>query len=256
MDPEHPSLPAAAVHSWRIWLLTGARREPIDRRRLRGSHLGLKRALLEDSTARGEAVYGWKEFSDAMLRHAIGDAVGTLPDEDEQVLKLAYFGGWSNRDIAAQFGMTEAAVASRLRRALDAISDRIQRAGATVRKAAFAIGAWFCGRWCEGWLHRAAEASAVAAVAIVVSSGVPAIPPAPATAPPAAPAHLAQPGQPVRSEVVAAAGRATGASPAMPALPGTDALPPAPQIVVTVPELSAPLRPVVPPPPVQLPLRA
>jgi hypothetical protein len=170
-DPEHPTLPASAAQSWRLWLMTGIRRDRVDRRRLRGAHLGLKKVLLENMVVRGEPPYGWKEFSDAMLRHAIGDAVRTLPDEDGRLLKLAYFGGFSNREIARQVGLTEAAVASRLRRAIDAISDQIQRAGTMVRRAAYAFAGWLAGRWCENWLHHAAEASSVAAVALVVLSG-------------------------------------------------------------------------------------
>lgn len=269
MDPEHPSLPAGIAQSWRLWLLTGARRGPVDRRRLRGSHLGIKRTLLEDSSVRGEPAYGWKEFSDAMYRHAIGDAIETLPDRDEQVLKLAYFGGFSNRDIAAEFGLSEAAVASRLRRALDAISERIQRGGATMRRAAFAVAAWFCGRWCEGWIHRAVEVSAVAAVAVVVTAAAPGGTGPRAPQQPAAPAQT----QTVRSEVTSAAQRDSVAgpdspvpapsapsaeSPVAPVLPVTATLPSAPSIAVAVPQVAVPQVAVPPvsvpaPPPVRLP---
>lgn len=169
-----------------MWLLTGKRRGPIDRRRVRGAHLGLKRVLVADMLVRGEPPYGWKEFSDAMLRQAIGDAVQMLPERDAQALKLAYFGGCSNRDIAHEFGMTEAAVASRLRRALDFISDRIQHSTTVVvRRAMYAVMTWVGWRSWEDWLHHAAEVAAVAAVAMVVVSNGP--PPARAATPPAPP---------------------------------------------------------------------
>lgn len=35
-------IPAAASDSWRSWLMTGVRRGPVARRRVRGAHKGLK----------------------------------------------------------------------------------------------------------------------------------------------------------------------------------------------------------------------
>ncbi len=163
------TLPDRAAQSWRLWLLTGNRREHVDRRRLRGAHLGLKRVLVEDMLVRGEPAYCWKEFSDAMLRQAIGDAVRLLPERDGHVLKLAYFGGFSNQEIAAQIGMTEAAVAARLRHALDEISRQLRRGAATARRSAYAVAIWLGGRWCADWVHRAAEATSVAVVAVAVA---------------------------------------------------------------------------------------
>lgn len=263
-----------AAQSWRLWLLNGTRRGHVDRRRVRGSHLGLKRVLVSDLVVRGEPPYGWKEFSDAMLRHAIGDAVRMLPERDAHALKLAYFAGCSNRDIALEFGMTEAAVATRLRRALDFISDRIQRGGATVRRAAYALAAWFCGRWCESWFNHAAQASAVAAVAVIVVAGGTA--PAPQARPQPAPYSV-----PSRSDVMAGMPPrggpvlslspvpATPAGPApvtapgvplpadptelVPSLPAAPVSLPAAPVVVTVPAIKLPVAAPAPP---RLPLRA
>ena len=255
-----------AAQSWRLWLLNGTRRGRVDRRRVRGAHLGLKRVLVSDLVVRGEPPYGWKEFSDAMLRHAIGDAVRMLPERDAHALKLAYFGGCSNRDIALEFGMTEAAVATRLRRALDFISDRIQRGGATVRRAAYAIAAWFCGRWCESWFNHAAQASAAAAVAVIVVAGgaAPAPPQArPQPVPYSVPSRSAvMAGMPSRGGPIlslspvpstpTAAAPVTAPGVSLPAAP-TGVLPPLPAapVVVTVPSVKLPVA--APP---QLPLRA
>ena len=257
-----------AAQSWRLWLLNGTRRGRVDRRRVRGAHLGLKRVLVSDLAVRGEPPYGWKEFSDAMLRHAIGDAVRLLPERDAHALKLAYFGGCSNRDIALEFGMTETAVATRLRRALDFISDRIQRGGATVRRAAYAIAAWFCGRWCESWIDHAAQASAAAAVAVIVVAGgtTPASPPArPQPVPYSVPSRSdVMAGMPPRGGPVlalspvpsapAAAAPVTGPGVPLPTDP-TEVLPPLPAapVVVTVPSVKLPVAAPAPP---QLPLRA
>ena len=236
---------AAAAQSWRLWLLNGTRRGRVDRRRVRGAHLGIKRVLVSDLAVRGEPPYGWKEFSDAMLRHAIGDAVRTLPERDAQALKLAYFGGCTNRDIALEFGMTEAAVATRLRRALDLISERVQRSGATVRRAAYAIAAWFCGRWCEGWLNHAAQASVATAAAVMVVAAGP-TPPAPASLP-----HQAPGGVPARSAVMAGMPQHGGRVPSLPDVPAA----PAGVAPVAGPEVALPAPPVdLAVPPVKLPV--
>lgn len=267
-DPQLSDTAAAAAQSWRLWLLNGTRRGPVDRRRVRGAHLGLKRVLVSDLVVRGEPPYGWKEFSEAMLRHAIGDAVGRLPERDAKALKLAYFGGCSNRDIALEFGMTEAAVATRLRRALDFISDRIQRGGATARRAAYAIAAWFCGRWCDSWLNHASQASTAVAVAVIVVAGgtTPAFAPArPQPAPYGVPSRSAvMAGLPPPGAVLAPLSATVPAAPTavapvtapgvlLPADPiEVPSLPAAP-VEVTVPALKLPMAT---PAPAQLPLRA
>src|ERR1700745_88047 len=138
-EAENHALPGSTNDSWRAWLTTGVRRSPADRRRLRGEHRGLKRMLLEGMTNGGERPHAWKDFSGAMIRHAVDDAMRSLPAQDNQVVKLAYFGGYSNREIAEQVGLGEATVQRRLRRALSAISDHIQHGRAFGRRGAFAV---------------------------------------------------------------------------------------------------------------------
>src|SRR5207248_468948 len=81
----------------------------------------------------GDRTYAWKDFSGAMVRHAVDDAMRALPPEYMRVVKLAYFGGYSNREIALEVGLTEATVQRRLRRALGAISYHIQHGRAVGR---------------------------------------------------------------------------------------------------------------------------
>src|SRR5690348_763747 len=178
-EAENHALPGGTNDSWRAWLTTGVRRSPADRRRLRGEYRGLKRMLLEGMTNGGERPHAWKDFSGAMIRHAVDDAMGSLPAQDKQVVKLAYFGGYSNREIAEQVGLTEATVQRRLRRALSAISDHIQRGRALGRRAALALGVWLSSRWLTDGGHHIAQAAAVASVTVIVAAQ-------PALAPPAA----------------------------------------------------------------------
>lgn len=166
-------LSPAAGESWRAWLLTGARRHPVDRRRIRGAHLGLKRMMVEGMQTGGEHPYTWKEFSDAMVRHAVGDAVGTLSPADEQLIKLAYFGGCTNEQLAMALGVTEATVKKRLKRAMEEISRYVQRGTRLGRRAACAIAAVFTGRWLHDAGPSMARLGTVVAVAVLVGGSSP-----------------------------------------------------------------------------------
>ena len=132
---ENHVLPGATNDTWRTWLMTGVRRTPVDRRRMRGAHKGLKKMLLEGMNNGDDRPHAWKDFSGAMIRHAVDEAIRSLPHEDNEVVKLAYFGGYSNREIASQVGLTEGTVQRRLRRALGAISEHVQRGRAMGRRA-------------------------------------------------------------------------------------------------------------------------
>src|SRR5690242_13491326 len=168
-EAENHALPGSTNDSWRAWLTTGVRRSPADRRRLRGEYRGLKRMLLEGMTNGGDRPHTWKDFSGAMIRHAVDDAMRSLPAQDKQVVKLAYFGGYSNREIAGQVGLTEATVQRRLRRALSAISDHLQHGRALGRRAAFALGVWLSGRWLTDGAHHIAQAAAIGSVTVIVA---------------------------------------------------------------------------------------
>lgn len=223
-----PVLPAATNDTWRTWLITGARHGPVDRRRVRGEHLGLKRMLVEGMKGRADPHHSWKDFSDAMVRQAVGDAVRSLPQQDSRLVKLAYFGGFSNRQIAGQVGLTQATVQRRLRRALSAISDQIQHG----RRLVYGLGAWLTGRWLSDAAHHAVQVAAVGSVAVIVAAQ-----PAPVSATPPVP-------PPVRLVSAPAAAAAPAARP-----PVVQA--PVPQVPVALPSLpSVPLPVKVKLPPV------
>ena len=175
-EAENHALPGATNDTWRTWLMTGARRSPVDRRRVRGAYKGLKRMLLEGMANAEERPHAWRDFSGAMIRHAVDDAIRSLPSEDTHVVKLAYFGGFSNREIAEQVGLTEATVQRRLRRALATISDHIQHGRTLGRRAMYALTVWLSGRLLTDSAHHFAQAAVVTgAAAIIVTQ--PAAPP-------------------------------------------------------------------------------
>jgi hypothetical protein len=135
---EDKVIPAAASDSWRSWLMTGVRRSPVARRRVRGAHKGLKKILVE-GTANGGEPHPWKDFSGVMVRQAVDEAVNTLPAEQKQVVKLAYFTGLSNREIGERLGLSVAGVEKRLRQALATVSEYVERGRATGPRALFGV---------------------------------------------------------------------------------------------------------------------
>jgi len=164
--------------TWRTWLMTGARRSPVDRRRVRGAHRGLKKMLVEGMSNGDGRPPAWKDFSGAMIRHAVDEAMRTLPPIDKQVVKMAYFGGYSNRAIAAEVGLAEGTVQRHLKRALGVISDYIQQGRTLGKRAMYVMAIWMSGRWLSDSAHHVVQAAAVAGVTvIIVSQPVPALAP-------------------------------------------------------------------------------
>lgn len=164
-------MPSGATNdAWRTWLMTGVRRDRVDRRRMRGANKGLKQMLLEGMRNGDDRPHAWKDFSGAMIRHAVDEAMRGLPHDDNQVVKLAYFGGYSNREIASEVGLTEGTVQRRLRRALAAISEHVQHGRTQARRAMYALMIWLSGRW----LHRLGDVGAhhVVQAAVVLSAAV------------------------------------------------------------------------------------
>src|SRR5438046_2728733 len=111
-----------------------------DRRRLRGSHRGLKQMLV-DGTGQ-EVPQSWKHFSGAMVRLAINDALNALPKDQTHVVWLAYFAGLSNRQIARRLGISVGAVQRRLNVALEYVSEYVEHGRRPGRRAVFAFLGW------------------------------------------------------------------------------------------------------------------
>ena len=144
-EAEVPVLPGA-TDSWRTWLLTGVRRAPIDRHRIHGAHRGLKEMLVEGTHKGGDRQQPWKEFSSAIVRQAVDEAMNALPAEQKQVVKLAYFAGLTNREIAQRLGLTVGGVRRRLREALNTVGNYIERGWTYGRRAVFGLVVWLSGR--------------------------------------------------------------------------------------------------------------
>ena len=221
------TVPDYANDSWRTWLMTGIRRDQVDRRRVRGAHLGIKKMLIEGMRFRTEKPYTWKDFSDAMVRQSVGEAMQSLPYRDSQLIKLAYFGGMSNREIADHMQMPEGTVERRLRRGLDTISKYVERGRGFGQRLLLALMAWLSGRWVGDSMQHVVQAGAVAAATVIILT------------------------QPAAPSATADAGAMTVVPPMpSPTIPGTNLQAATP--VVAAPAVGAPDAPVSVPP-VQVP---
>lgn len=167
--------PAAVDDTWRTWLMTGTRRPPIDRRRVRGAHKGLKRMLVEGMSSGGDRPQSWMKFSGAMVRQAVDDGVRALPPQQKQLIKLAFFGGLSNAEIAHRQGLTISSVERGLRQAVARVSEYVERGREAGRQALYALLLFFCGRSLADALHPATGPASenlvrVAALAVVAAT--------------------------------------------------------------------------------------
>jgi RNA polymerase sigma factor (sigma-70 family) len=182
--------------SWRTWLMTGSHGTGVDRRRVRGAHRGLKKILVEGMTNGGEHARPWKDFSGAMVRQAVNEALNQLPPDHKEVVKLAYFGGMSNREIAQDLGLSVGGVQRRLRLALARVSDHIEHGRAAGRRAFMALLGLLAARQLLHAFKLAAVTVAVSVIAVQPSPlGAPniAAPHAPAAVHSAGVRHTKQP---------------------------------------------------------------
>ena len=101
----------------------------------------------------------WRGFSGAIVRQAVGEAVSSLPPRQRQLIKLAYFGDLSNREIAQGLGITLGSVERGLRQAIAQISEHVEHGRAAGRRAIYALAMFLGGRWLSE-AHQATASSA------------------------------------------------------------------------------------------------
>jgi len=107
--------------SVRAWLCTVVRNRAIDVLRGRSSH-GRREVDLGGAENVGDTTLDsdpWRRVSAAMERDAVRDALGTLPVEQRQAVELAYYGGYSQREIAQISNVPVSTVKGRMRLGLE-----------------------------------------------------------------------------------------------------------------------------------------
>ncbi|MDT5022354.1 MAG: polymerase sigma-70 factor, subfamily [Mycobacterium sp.] len=123
---QHPHV-LSNGQSPRAWLFTVARNMVIDdRRSARSRH----EVIPSDSSGLPEQA-GPDEASGALNRALIGDALALLSEEHRAVVSRSYYQGWTTAQIAADLGIAEGTVKSRLHYALRGLRQALVEMGVT-----------------------------------------------------------------------------------------------------------------------------
>jgi RNA polymerase sigma-70 factor (ECF subfamily) len=115
--------------SLRTWLITAVRNRSIDTLRGRGAHERQERELKPELQASGPASDPWRDVSNSLEQIAIREALNILPAEQRQAVELAYFGGYSQSEIADMARVPLSTVKGRMRLALEKLSSYLKGRG-------------------------------------------------------------------------------------------------------------------------------
>lgn len=110
------------------WLMGIARHRAIDLLRSRQHRARAReRTPLSDPTESGRPAGqpGQDEAEAVVNRHAMAAALATLPPTQRQVIELAYYGGFSQAEIAQRLGDPLGTVKTRTRAALDRLREQL-----------------------------------------------------------------------------------------------------------------------------------
>ncbi len=114
--------------SLRSWLLAAVRNRSIDYLRGRGAHERQEQEL-QPVAATVALNDPWHEVSLKLERDAVREAMTSLPPEQRQALELAYFGGYSQHEIANLTRVPLGTVKGRIRLALEKVSSYLRGRG-------------------------------------------------------------------------------------------------------------------------------
>lgn len=119
----------AAKGSLRAWLFTIVRNRAVDALRGRSGRQLAELPLLETVSAAGRVADPWKAVADELEAGAVRDAVATLPAEQRQVVELAYYGGYTQQEIAEISRVPLGTVKGRMRLALEKLHSYLSGRG-------------------------------------------------------------------------------------------------------------------------------
>lgn len=117
--------------SLRSWLVASVRNRAIDQLRGRGRFARREVDLAVAETAPRATAQSdpWREVSMAMERDAVTEAVQRLPAEQRQAVALAYYGGYTQREIAEISKVPLSTVKGRMRLALEKLHSFLEGKG-------------------------------------------------------------------------------------------------------------------------------
>ena len=113
----------------RTWLLVSVRNRSIDYLRGRSAHERRELELQPAVAETGPRSDPWREVSLSLERTAVREAMSNLPAEQRQAIELAYFAGYSHREIADMTSVPLSTVKGRMRLALEKLSSYLQGRG-------------------------------------------------------------------------------------------------------------------------------
>jgi RNA polymerase sigma-70 factor (ECF subfamily) len=120
-DPDRGSL--------RSFLLTQTHSRAIDT--IRSSSSRRRREDFDFARGRAEAGYDLeREVWDLAMADHVTDALKTLPEGERDAIELAYFGGYSYREVALMLEQPEGTVKSRIRSGLRRLRSALEQSGA------------------------------------------------------------------------------------------------------------------------------
>lgn len=127
---QHPAVTADAERSARAWLFTVARNMIIDERRSARFRNEAAEPVPDDiGNTRDRA--SSDEVDTALNRILLSTALAQLSEEHRAVVRRAYYQGWTTAQIAADLGIAEGTVKSRLHYAMRALRLGLQEMGVT-----------------------------------------------------------------------------------------------------------------------------
>jgi len=120
-----------AKGSLRAWLLTFVRNRAIDQLRGRGAYERREVELVDAASlpASGPGADPWRDVAIAMQRDAIREALARLPIEQKQAVELAFYGGYTHKEIAEISKVPLSTVKGRMRLALEKLHSYLEGKG-------------------------------------------------------------------------------------------------------------------------------
>jgi RNA polymerase sigma-70 factor, ECF subfamily len=115
--------------SLRTWLLTAVRNRSIDYLRGRAAHERQELELQPEIAESNPSFDPWRQVSLSLERSAVKEALNSIPVEQRQAVELAFFGGYSHREIADMTRVPLSTVKGRMRLALEKLSSYLQGRG-------------------------------------------------------------------------------------------------------------------------------
>jgi RNA polymerase sigma-70 factor, ECF subfamily len=115
--------------SLRTWVLAAIRNRSIDYLRGRGAHERREREIPEHVEAVGGGSDPWQEVAQSLEQEAVRGALQALPPEQRQAIELAYFGGYTQREIAEMIRVPLSTVKGRMRLGLEKLHSYLQGRG-------------------------------------------------------------------------------------------------------------------------------